>query len=97
MKALRAPDSEASRRIPGAGAPAQRRSAKGQRDRYVMLSPQLLELLRDWWWAARPQVWLFPGQNPVNRMRALTTALLRRCVSPSALLSASARSGTRIR
>ena len=22
---------------------------KGQRDRYVMLSPQLLELLRDWW------------------------------------------------
>src|SRR5208282_79684 len=39
---------------------------KGQRDRYVMLSPQLLELLRDWWRAARPQVWLFPGQNPVN-------------------------------
>ena len=39
---------------------------KGQRDRYVMLSPQLLELLRDWWWAARPQVWLFPGQNPIN-------------------------------
>jgi integrase len=27
---------------------------KGQRDRYVMLSPQLLELLRDWWWASRP-------------------------------------------
>ena len=43
---------------------------KGQRDRYVMLSPQLLELLRDWWWAARPQVWLFPGQNPVNPMTA---------------------------
>ena len=43
---------------------------KGQRDRYVMLSPQLLELLRDWWWAARPQAWLFPGQNPVNPMSA---------------------------
>ena len=43
---------------------------KGQRDRYVMLSPQLLELLRDWWWAARPQGWLFPGQNPVNPMTA---------------------------
>ena len=41
---------------------------KGQRDRYVMLSPQLLELLRDWWQAARPQVWLFPGQNPINPM-----------------------------
>jgi site-specific recombinase XerD len=43
---------------------------KGQRDRYVMLSPQLLELLRDWWRAGRPQVWLFPGQNPVNPMTA---------------------------
>ena len=53
---------------------------KGQRDRYVMLSPQLLELLRDWWHAARPQVWLFPGQNPINPMtprqlnRAVTAA-----------------------
>jgi integrase/recombinase XerD len=36
---------------------------KGQRDRYVMLSPQLLELLRDWWRAARPRACLFPGQN----------------------------------
>ena len=43
---------------------------KGQRDRYVMLSPQLLELLREWWRAARPQAWLFPGQNPVNPMTA---------------------------
>jgi integrase/recombinase XerD len=41
---------------------------KGQRDRYVMLSPQLLELLRDWWRASRPQIWLFPGQNPINPM-----------------------------
>jgi site-specific recombinase XerD len=39
---------------------------KGQRDRDVMLSPQLLQLLREWWKAARPQVWLFPGQNPIN-------------------------------
>ena len=31
-----------------------------------MLSPQLLELLRGWWHAARPQVWLFPGQNSIN-------------------------------
>ena len=43
---------------------------KGQRDRYVMLSPQLLEWLRDWWRAARPDAWLFPGQNPVNPMSA---------------------------
>jgi integrase/recombinase XerD len=43
---------------------------KGQRDRYVMLSPQLLELLRDWWRAARPPIWLFPGQNPINPVTA---------------------------
>jgi site-specific recombinase XerD len=39
---------------------------KGQRERYVMLSPQLLALLREWWRAARPPVWLLPGQNPIN-------------------------------
>lgn len=39
---------------------------KGGRDRYAMLSPRLLELLREWWLIARPQGWLFPGRNPVN-------------------------------
>ena len=34
---------------------------KGQRDRYAMLSPRLLEVLRIWWRAARPMDWLFPG------------------------------------
>jgi integrase/recombinase XerD len=34
---------------------------KGQKDRYVMLSPRLLETLRDYWRATRPQGWLFPG------------------------------------
>jgi integrase/recombinase XerD len=51
---------------------------KGQRDRYVMLSPQLLELLRDWWRAARPPVWLFPGQNPIN---PITPRQLNRAVT----------------
>jgi integrase/recombinase XerD len=41
---------------------------KGRKDRYVMLSPQLLELLRAWWKAARPQGWLFPGQNRVSSL-----------------------------
>ncbi len=47
---------------------------KGKRDRYAMLSPTLLELLRVWWQHARaqrkmlPGGWLFPGQNPVNPM-----------------------------
>jgi integrase/recombinase XerD len=30
-----------------------------------MLSPTLLELLRDWYRVGRPQGWLFPGQNPI--------------------------------
>jgi integrase/recombinase XerD len=37
---------------------------KGQKDRYVMLSPKLLEVLRDWWKMQRPQHWLFPGNHP---------------------------------
>jgi site-specific recombinase XerD len=34
---------------------------KGRQDRYVMLSPRLLQILRDWWRAERPKHWLFPG------------------------------------
>jgi integrase/recombinase XerD len=36
---------------------------KGQKDRYVMLSPKLLEILRAWWRVERPRPWLFPGDN----------------------------------
>jgi integrase/recombinase XerD len=50
---------------------------KGRKDRYVMLSPHLLELLRTWWRAARPQGWLFPGRNPVQPMT--TRQLNRAC------------------
>jgi site-specific recombinase XerD len=34
---------------------------KGGKDRYVMLSPQLLDILRDYWRRTRPPHWLFPG------------------------------------
>jgi site-specific recombinase XerD len=37
---------------------------KGNKDRYVMLSPRLLEVLRTYWKSARPQTWLFPGDIP---------------------------------
>lgn len=37
---------------------------KGQKDRYVMLSPKLLETLRAYWRAVRPEEWLFPGDYP---------------------------------
>jgi site-specific recombinase XerD len=39
---------------------------KGRKDRYVMLSPDLLDMLRQWWKAARPQGWLFPGRPAIN-------------------------------
>jgi site-specific recombinase XerD len=37
---------------------------KGAKDRYVMLSPQLLQILRTYWRLARPGKWLFPGHDP---------------------------------
>ena len=49
--------------------------AKGRKDRYVMLSPELLDMLRQWWKAAQPQGWLFPGRPAVN---PLTTRQLNR-------------------
>jgi integrase/recombinase XerD len=36
---------------------------KGQKDRYVMLSPKLLEVLRTWWPVEKPKQWLFPGDR----------------------------------
>jgi site-specific recombinase XerD len=49
---------------------------KGQKDRYAMLSPILLERLRVWWRVARAQGkmldggWLFPGLNPIEPLSA---------------------------
>ena len=43
---------------------------KGRKDRYVQLSPKLLELLRSYWRLVRPRTWLFPGQassEPLSR------------------------------
>jgi integrase/recombinase XerD len=54
---------------------------KGHKDRYVMLSAHLLELLRAWWKAARPQGWLFPGRDPVQ---PLTSRQLNRACHAAA-------------
>jgi integrase/recombinase XerD len=45
---------------------------KGRRDRYVMLPPRLLELLRDYWKRTRPGIWLFPGDRPDRPISPLT-------------------------
>ena len=37
---------------------------KGMKDRYVMLSPKLLEILRTWWRVEKPEHWLFPSDMP---------------------------------
>jgi len=39
-------------------------AGKGVKDRYVMLSPRLLNILRDYWKTTRPTEWLFPGDRP---------------------------------
>ena len=57
---------------------------KGRKDRNVMLSPHLLKLLRVWWRAARPQGWLFPGQNRVN---PLTTRQFNRACHAAAQMA----------
>lgn len=56
---------------------------KGAKDRNALLSPALLEILRQWWRAAQTQRqslkggWLFPGQNPVDPIS--TRQLSRAC------------------
>lgn len=65
---------------------------KGGKDRNVMLSPALLDLLRQYWQEARPQGWLFPGKPAVNPLstrqlnRAFHMAMLEAGVTKKATL-----------
>ena len=48
---------------------------KGKKDRYVMLSPTLLQVLRDYYKVFRPTSWLFFGQDkerPLDRATVLS-------------------------
>jgi site-specific recombinase XerD len=60
---------------------------KGRRDRYAMLAPSLLKLLRAWWVEGHrlgkmlPGGWLFPGIDPVD---PLSTRQLNRVVKQAA-------------
>jgi integrase/recombinase XerD len=53
---------------------------KGRKDRYVMLSPKLLDVLRDYWRAARPKQWLFPGEVPGKPISACAVEVVCRNV-----------------
>jgi integrase/recombinase XerD len=56
---------------------------KGRKDRYVMLSPNLLGLLREWWRAARKKGWMHPSQPwlfPGYRGRHTSSRQLHRIV-----------------
>jgi site-specific recombinase XerD len=85
-------------------------SGKGLKDRYVMLSPKLLEVLRHWYRQCRPRHWLFPGKadqpisvNPVQRacQRASRLCKFSKPVTPHSLRHAFAvhmlESGTDVR
>jgi integrase/recombinase XerD len=68
---------------------------KGQKDRYVMLSPKLLETLRSYWRAVRPKGWLFEGDvsgQPINRssvelacQKARRLSRIRKPITPHSL------------
>ena len=74
---------------------------KGQKDRYVMLSPALLTILRNYWRTVRPRDWLFPGDRPgepitrdavgdacqkAHRLSGLRTVQARHAAQPAACL-----------
>ena len=55
---------------------------KGRKDRYVMLSPKLLDILRDYWRTTRPKLWLFPGDlpgQPISRFAVAHACRTARC------------------
>ena len=51
---------------------------KRKKDRYTILSPLLLEMLRHYWWAARPKDYLFPGRGRSGVVRSSTVQ--RACI-----------------
>jgi len=54
---------------------------KGGKDRYVMLSAQLLGILRTYWHLARPKDWLFPGRDGPIDVQVLYSACRSACAA----------------
>lgn len=44
------------------------RRAKGNKDRYTILSETALKVLEKYWLAYRPDTWLFPGKNKLDKI-----------------------------
>ena len=63
------------------------RQAKGKKDRDVMLSPVLLETLRQYWKGCRPGRWLFPGYGPDQPMRTKSVFLAVRSIAARAKIT----------
>ncbi len=59
---------------------------KGHRDRYVMLSAQLLVVLRAYWQEVRPKHWLFPGRGGNRPLAAATLHVVCRHACKTAKL-----------
>jgi integrase/recombinase XerD len=61
--------------------------AKGNKDRDVMLSPVLLETLRQYWKGSRPKRWLFPGYGPDKPMTTKSVFLMVRSAAARAKIT----------
>nr|WP_176360076.1 site-specific integrase [Desulfosediminicola ganghwensis] len=49
---------------------------KGRKDRYTVLSRQLLPELRAYWQEYKPKLWLFPGQKPGTHIRSASVSMM---------------------
>ena len=58
---------------------------KGRKDRDVMLSPVLLEALRDYWRRLKPKTWLFPGSRWHTAPDPITSKVIWHACHQSAL------------
>lgn len=64
---------------------------KGKKDRYTLLSPRLLELLRKYWQSYKPQVFLFEG---CQRNKPISTRTLQHIIKNSLKRSGITKEGS---
>ena len=59
------------------------RRGKGHKDRFVPLSPKLLEVLREYWRSYTPKRFLFPGRDPTRPISTRAIRLVCQITWPS--------------